>query len=275
MWRSRRFRKVELLSDRSREGARSHTGTEVAAWIDRRQALALAAVLAVACAGPPLRIEYESDGHLLTSWGNRLYRMRADGVGAVYLKPGVQFATYAEVVIKPVEVSYKNPPRPMTSFSQRIGNYALDQDSMDRLKRGLRRVLARELAGSKSLTVVSDEGPNRLVVYPRIVGLVWEVPLAQGGESSLVHRTGAMTLISEIRDSQTGELLVYVADRRDIRPQDTGLIGGFVNRPSNNWAGVRNVSTLWARLLRETLDALRELPPMPRGVRHVPPSAPD
>jgi hypothetical protein len=70
-------------------------------------------------------------------------------------------------------------------------------------------------------------------------------------------------LIADLRDARSGALLARLADARAIAPDDVGLDGGFESTGANNRAGVRDVCTRWGWLLRETLETLRRLPPLP------------
>jgi hypothetical protein len=92
------------------------------------------------------------------------------------------------------------------------------------------------------------------------VNLVWEVPDAIGSELYFVKRTGVMTLVMDVADAPSGTVLARIADHSVIRPFGTALNGGFENRPTNNWTGVRDVSSRWARIVRGTLDSLHSAP---------------
>ena len=99
----------------------------------------------------------------------------------------------------------------------------------------------------------------------RIVNLVVNVPPTRGREADFVQNAGEMTLILVMRDSQTGELLGRVADRRAIRPGSAGLSMVWESGSVRNWGAVRDVFSNWARMLRHALDDLREVPHVPGG----------
>lgn len=227
----------------------------------RLGALALTPLLGAGCPLPPLLAE-RGDA---PPTADGLHRVPARGVGAAYVKPGVRFSAYDAVVIDPVTVSYKSWPRRPRATDLARGNYALDRASMDRLKRIFQRAFEQELERSQAFVVADEPGPGTLRVSAHIVDLVWEVPPARGGESSFVLRTGEMTLILDVRDSQSGEPLARVADRQAIRPYGAGLVGGYKNNPVNNWSAVGDVASHSAGILREALDALRELPYLPHA----------
>ena len=133
---------------------------------------------------------------------------------------------------------------------------------MDRLTRSVREAFERGVAASVNFQIVGQPGPGVLQASCRIVDLVWEVPDARGGETFWTKRTGIMTLVLDLQDAESGTVLARLADRREIRPVGVGLSGGFESRPVNTWAGVRDVSARWGRILREALDALYDHPPV-------------
>ena len=228
----------------------------------RLGALALVATVLVGCANRPVRIDYATYDHLTTSTGERLYRVRATEIGALYLKPGVWFADYGSVAFQPVTLAYQGAPRMPSVFDRKPGNFLLRLDASDRLEHDLSEALATELARNGNLSVVSEPTPETLMISPQIVRLRWETPPEQGGESLYVSRTGVMTLILDLRDARTGALLARIADAQSIRPADVGLSGAYQNSPVNNWAGVRDVCTHWAWVLRGTLETLHNMPAM-------------
>ena len=188
-------------------------------------AFALTLGLSSGCASPPRPIAYDSSGNAPAT-ADGLYRVRNTRVGAAFVKPGASFADYDGVVIDPVSVSYMRDPRRSIAEKRERGCFTLDEDSLERLKRIFQQSFERELARSQAFEVVSEAGPSALRVSGHIVDLVVAVPPWRGGELDFVLEAGKMTLILDVRDSQTGEPLARVADRRAIRPSSSGVVGG-------------------------------------------------
>ena len=70
-----------------------------------------------------------------------------------------------------------------------------------------------------------------------------------------------MTLVLDVRDSESHAPLARIADRRAVQPS-----GGYALYQSNTvniTAELRRVFTRWARFLREGLDELQQLPAIP------------
>jgi hypothetical protein len=107
-----------------------------------------------------------------------------------------------------------------------------------------------------------------LRVSGHIVHLVVTAPPFRGGEVNFVFDAGELTLILDVRDSESHEPLARIADRRAIRPEGTSIASVYRSGPVNNWGALREIFDRWARILREGLDELHTLPRVP------PPDAP-
>ena len=226
---------------------------------------ALGLALALGCATPAFDFDFTAlaDGRL-TAWStDGLQRVPAAQVGALYVRPGVELWRYDAVVVDPVALFYRSPPNLTDSSQGQPGTYRLRPDAADRVRRTVREALERELSRIEGIGLASEPETGTLRVSGSIVDFVWEAPPPRGGESYYLKRTGATSLVVAVRDSETGEVLVRLADRRLIRPVSSGVPGGYESSAVNNWTGVREVSATWARMLRESLEALLSRLPVP------------
>ncbi len=84
------------------------------------------------------------------------------------------------------------------------------------------------------------------------------VPTERGGRQVVYTRSyGMVSLIIELRDSQSGEILARAGDRRDPT-RDTGAGLAQVS-PTFVRSDTRRLFRHWGDLLRERLDALRAM----------------
>lgn len=235
-----------------------------AVWILQLGAIALAVGLGAGCASPPRPIEYDSGGGAPAT-ADGLYPVWATRVGAAFVKPGASFAGYDAVVIDPVSVSFRRYPTRSVAARRVRESFLSSEEALERLKRIFRESFERELARSRPFAVVSEAGPGALQLSGRIEDLVADASPRHAGEFSFVLDSGEMMLILDVRDSQTGQPLARVADRRAIRPRSASLVGGFESNPANDWSAVRDVFGDWARALRYRLEDLRTrpIPPAP------------
>jgi hypothetical protein len=133
----------------------------------------------------------------------------------------------------------------------------------ERMERMFQEAFQKQLGRSKSFAVVSEPGPSVLRVAGHIVDLVVTAPPFRGGEVDFVMDAGELTLILDVRDSESHEALARVADKRAIRPEGSSTTAMYRSGAVNNWGALREIFDSWARLLRGGLDDLHTLPQVP------------
>ena len=187
-----------------------------------------------------------------------LERVKVKGVDHAYRAPGTSLAAYRQVKVEPVEVAFRKDFDPMRPAS----NLRLTTKELDDLRQRtgvlVREEFNRELQRG-GYQVTDAGGPDVLEVRARIADLYVNAPdTAEAGRSySFTMSAGEMTLVLELRDSETGQVLARAFDRREGR--ETGLLN-WTTSVSND-ADARDVARVWARILRQRLDASRAAAP--------------
>ena len=210
-------------------------------------AAALAAVIVAGCASTPSG-PAEWDG-LVRQPGTRL--------AGVFVKPDAEIATYSSFLIAPASVQFArnwDPNRGGRSLSRR-----LDAGDIGAIKNDLASMLDeifREELAAGGYQVVTEAGPDTLLVIPAIVDLYVTAPdtLTPGRSRTYTANSGRMTLVLELRDSVTGETLARVVDTQSGR--NFGMMT-ITNRVTNT-ADARQAMRTWARALRNGLDSLHK-----------------
>ena len=206
----------------------------------------LCAATLAGCASSRSSLPDEWDGLVLQP-GTRL--------GAVFVKPDAEIASYRTVLLDPVQVSFArnwDPNRGGRSQASR-----LNASDITAMKAGLadmfREIFRAELARG-GYQLVDEVGPDTLRVTAEIVDLFVTAPNTMTAGRSRVYtaNTGRMTLVAELRDSVTGEILARVVDSRSGRSTGTWQITSSV---ANN-ADARRAIGIWAAALRQGLDGV-------------------
>ena len=101
--------------------------------------------------------------------------------------------------------------------------------------------------------MVTEPGEDVLDVTPLIVNLIITAPDTQtaGRTRTYTANPGQMTLVAELRDSETGQILVRVVDSQ--RARSTGTFQWTTS--VSNTGAARQIITGWASRLRRELDA--------------------
>jgi len=227
----------------------------------RRSLVALgAAGILAGCAsasGPPT-LQTGPDAEVTA---DGLYRMDNSLVALAWMKPDIDLRGYNAIMLDPVTVAYQKDPgsrRTATSIGVGTPNFALSPSQMENLKSWFQEVVADVLTEDDGYRIVDTPGPDVLRISADLIDLIVRVPTQpRAGRGRLFTTSYAVvTLIVEVRDSESGEILARAADRRD---PTTG--GGELVEVSSTFvrSDVRRLFRYWAGIMRERLDQLREV----------------
>jgi hypothetical protein len=210
-------------------------------------ALALGATILASCASTQRGPE-EWDG---------LVRRPHPRLAAVWVKPDAEIVAYRNVLLDPVEVRFARNWDPHRGGRNRLGR--LDSRDVAAIKNSLadifRETFRAELERG-GYQLVTEPGPDTLRVTPAIIDLFITAPetMPAGRGRTYTANSGRMTLVVELRDSLTGEILARAIDTRAGR--DTGTL--TISNRVTNTADARRAIGVWATALRQTLDDLYE-----------------
>lgn len=186
-----------------------------------------------------------------------LVRVDNSRVPVVYWKPGMDLSPYKRFMLDPVEVAYKKDPGNLRQSGIAVSeaNFALSPSQMESFRSMFQEVLVEALTRDNGYELVTEPGPDVLRISASLLDLVVRVPTAQSGRQNVYTRSfGEVSLILELRDSESGEILVRAGDRKDpTRNTDIYLTEVSVSMVR---ADTRRMFTYWANLLRERLDAI-------------------
>ncbi|MEJ2503137.1 MAG: DUF3313 family protein [Gemmatimonadota bacterium] len=188
-----------------------------------------------------------------------LVRVDNARVQLAYMKPGADLTPYTRFMLDPVVVAYKRDPgnRRQASPGAPQENFALSQSQMENFRSEFQQAVVDALTRDDGYELVNEPGPDVLRIAAELVDLEVRVPTARTGRGRTYARSyGEVTLVLELRDSQSGEIFVRAAERRDPT-RDTNVYLAEVSTTAVR-ADTRRMFQHWADLLRERLDALRE-----------------
>ncbi|MGH8863652.1 MAG: DUF3313 family protein [Burkholderiales bacterium] len=166
----------------------------------------------------------------------------------VYRRAGVDFAGYTRIMLDPFEVAFK---KQWTRDFRRVS----DQDR-ERIREGLseeaHKVFIKEIQEKGGYEIVDRPAPDVLRVSAAIIELYIDAPdtMQTGRSRTYTVSAGEATLVAELVDSVSGEVVGRAADRERARESAT-----FQWRTrSTNLADARLIFGRWAGALRDALD---------------------
>ncbi|MDB5860042.1 MAG: hypothetical protein JWQ76_3731 [Ramlibacter sp.] len=182
-----------------------------------------------------------------------LQQIHLRNIDLAYARPGASLATYKRVMLDPVEVEFSKQWKPERTGSRLKLTTQEREDIRAAVARAVQDEFAREMQRNGSHPIASEAGPDVLRIKPRIVNLYLNAPDAgnTARTRTFVSNAGEMTLVAEIFDSASGQLLARLADRREATPAFIRyqLANNMVNENE-----ARTIAAAWAQILREALD---------------------
>ena len=153
--------------------------------------------------------------------------------------------------VDPIDVSFSknwDPKRPGS-------NFRISKEDREDIRTGVAKVVleefTRELQAKSGYQVVTETGPDVLRVKATIVNLYVNAPDTKSpGARTYVASAGEMSLVAELFDTESGQVLARVVDRSEAR--NIGSMT-WANSASNAFEA-RDIAAGWARLLRQGLD---------------------
>ena len=134
-------------------------------------------------------------------------------------------------------------------------NFPIDDEQRQWFEQTIREAFVKELGNSGRFTLIDQPGPGVLEIYGAIVDVVSHVPEEPIGRSAVFLKSlGEATLIVELRDSVTHEVLARAVDRRAAENSFPTRSKSVTNR-----SDIRFAAESWASLLRRRLDELAVL----------------
>jgi hypothetical protein len=191
-----------------------------------------------------------------------LVRVQISGLDHAYVRPDASLADYTRLMIDPVEVSFSKrwDPRDQPNPQRRLRG-----EDLERIRREIgqlvREGFVKELQQKGGYPVVEQPGPDVLRVTLAIAELYITAPDVKtpGRDRVYTSDAGQMTLLAELRDSETGQVLARAADTRDGR-----AFGWRAADSVSNSAEARYAVAQWARILHSRWDAARAAAARPR-----------
>lgn len=180
-----------------------------------------------------------------------LVRVQSKRVDSLYIAPGMSLSKYRRVMFDNVDVAFK--------ADWQVQHPNIPPEDIANIRHGAASVFRTEFAQQLEkggYAIAEAPGPDVLRVSASIVDLGIVGGSTAGTEErghSYIVSTADMSLVAELRDSQSGANLARAIDRK--RGRNYGNLQ--VADQATNTAEARQAFALWAGYLREALDDAR------------------
>lgn len=199
--------------------------------------LTAAALFVIAPSPSPAKAPANWDG---------LAKVPAKNVDYLYLRPGAEFRQYKAIILEPTQVAFKkNWQRDMNrsrSGLSKVSDSKL-RKAIDELQEKVRSTFEKRFRET-GFQIVTAPAENALKVTVGIVNVDVSAPELNSATSrTFAEQAGYGTLVIEVRDSVSGELLG--------RAVDHGTAGDhfvMIRNSVNNWADFEQLFDDWATI---------------------------
>lgn len=175
-----------------------------------------------------------------------------------WIDPDIDLSFYNQIMSGGAEFEFR-AVRGNAGTSSRASSrneFPISEANQQRLKDTVGEVFREELANSQHFTMTDERGPDVLIVRGALLDIVSRVPPERVGRSDVfLSSVGEATLVLELLDAESGEVIYRAADRRAAEP--AGNRGVRANTVTT-WNEVRRLARRWATRLREGLDSTRQ-----------------
>ena len=231
----------EMLKE---EGERSKMNKQNAKLIG----LALVTLLGTACAMNPT-IDTSADAELSY---DGLYPVEGTRLNKAWARRDVDLSGYNKIMLQGVGIQYR-PVKKRATTRSGGSDFPIPPERKKELREVLREGFVAELAKTDRFEIVSEPGPDVLLIRGALIDVVSHVPPQRAGRSDVyLSSVGEATLVIELIDSQSESVLIRGVDRRAAE-----VVGVAVRSNSvSNRSEVRRLAGRWGRSLREGLEFL-------------------
>ena len=211
-----------------------------------------ALVLLAGCAGEPT---IQSGPNAEVSYDGLVRVDNARFAGA-WIDPEVDLTRFKKIMPGGAEFEFRSVDKVSDSAARRSNKreFFISESDQQKLEQVMNEIFDEELSKSEIYAFTDEPGPDVMIVRGAMLDIVSYVPPDIRGRGEIyLDQVGAATLVIEVVDSLTGEVVARAVERRAAEP--AGRMG-MQSTSVTNWQEVRRLARRWARTLREGLESL-------------------
>lgn len=213
--------------------------------------LILTALLIAACTTQPPAIDNTASQDEMTYDG--LYPVNNTVVKLAWARRDIDLTGYNKVLLQGAGIQYRPVKASASNRFSSASVFPLNEKQKTRLRDEVQESFLEEIQKGANYAIVTEPGPDVLIVRGGLLDVVSFVPPQRVGRSDVyLDRVGEATMVIELADSQSEAVLARIVDRRAAAQQGMAMEA----TPVSNAAEVRRMVRFWATRLRENLDKL-------------------
>ncbi|HEY5623338.1 MAG TPA: hypothetical protein VIV14_06225 [Gammaproteobacteria bacterium] len=182
-----------------------------------------------------------------------LHRVHPELMEAAWVKPDLDLTRYSRVLLMPTAVQFRDVPGQTFNARTRIeaDAFPVEESRKEWITRVWRDAVNERFGKETSYELFPGIADDVLVVQGFLVDVVSKIPPDDVGSSyAFVQDPWEASVVLELRDAMTGEMLARTMDRR--------LAQGLLDHASV-WILTEDLIKRWAEVLHQRLEQLVDL----------------
>lgn len=167
----------------------------------------------------------------------------------VEVRPNVVFTVYTGIMLGDVRIAYRTPDRSQQQFP-------FTDEQKAQFQQTLESAYTSELVTMRNAELVNAPGRDILLLSVRAINVTATIPprsVGNVGRATIaLQAIGEVTLVLELFDSRSGEILARAVDTKTVVGAAIAEDGDMIT----NWEGAGQLSARWASTTRSRLDRL-------------------
>ena len=171
---------------------------------------------------------------------------------------------YTKILLQGAGIEYRPVKKVSRSAAMRssASAFPVSEKSKEKVREIFTQAFTDELANVSGFEVVTEPGPDVLIVRGGLLDVISRVPPEPVGRSEIyLSSVGEATLVIELLDADSGAPVLRAMQRRIASRNQSGNLdlGTAVwSNPATNMAEVRRLANSWAKKVRSGLEELAE-----------------
>ena len=216
--------------------------------------LVVTAVVLAGCSSAPPTIQMGEDAEISF---DGLHRVDNARFASAWADPDIDFSRYAKVMPGGAEYEFRAVRESSRTARARSSDteFWISDADRERLVEETSAIFAEEIGNSTRFEVTDTRGDDVIIIRGALHDIVSRVPPDMVGRGEVfLSSVGEATIVIEVIDSMSNEVIFRAAERRAAEPGQ-GTMGVRANSVTT-WSEVRRLIRRWARTLREGLDSI-------------------
>ena len=207
----------------------------------------------ISCASKPPTFQQGPDAEVTF---DGLVRIDNTVFKRVWADPDADLSRYTKIRPYRAEIEFRAVKGAAGSASHNSSKneFPIADNDREKIVAIISEVFMEEISQNRRFALVEESGADTLILAVSLLDIVSRVPPERSGRGNIyISTVGEITIVLELKDSQSGETLLRAAERRAVEPAGSR---GMMSSSVTNQSELRRLARRWGTRIRVGLDSL-------------------